>query len=156
MATYGKKLLDINGNVILPKTRSSLVYMDNNETVEDKIGKILESITANGNEITNIKNGTTTTNANKILGNSVVVTKTESEKDIFYITDSEGQPIPYGSAFNDQNQKNIAETYMPKSGGSFTGGVSAKMDVSVGSGVYLHNIHIPNVKTNIHYIILWT
>ena len=37
MATYGKKLLDGNGNVILPKTRSSLVYMDDNSTVEDKI-----------------------------------------------------------------------------------------------------------------------
>lgn len=35
MATYGKKLLD--GNVILPKTRSSLVYMDDNSTVEDTI-----------------------------------------------------------------------------------------------------------------------
>ena len=42
MATYGKKLLDSNNNVILPKTRSSLVYMDNNETVEDEIGKILD------------------------------------------------------------------------------------------------------------------
>ena len=30
MATYGKKLLDNSGNVILPKTRSSLVYMDDN------------------------------------------------------------------------------------------------------------------------------
>ena len=41
MATYGKKLLDVNGNVILPKTRSSLVYMNNNETVEDTISKII-------------------------------------------------------------------------------------------------------------------
>ena len=30
MAVYGKKLLDMSGNVILPKTRSSLVYMDEN------------------------------------------------------------------------------------------------------------------------------
>ena len=42
MATYGKKLLDSNNNVILPKTRSTLVYMNNNETVEDEIGKILD------------------------------------------------------------------------------------------------------------------
>ena len=48
MATYGKKLLDMNGNVILPKTRSSLVYMDDNETVEDTINKILNGTTAVG------------------------------------------------------------------------------------------------------------
>ena len=40
MATYGKKLLDSNNNVILPKTRSSLVYMDDNSTVEDEIEKL--------------------------------------------------------------------------------------------------------------------
>ena len=44
MATYGKKLLDSNNNVILPKTRSNLVYMNNNETVEDEINGILTSI----------------------------------------------------------------------------------------------------------------
>ena len=45
MATYGKKLLDNNNNVILPKTRSNLVYMDNNETVEDTINKIISGTT---------------------------------------------------------------------------------------------------------------
>ena len=48
MATYGKKLLDSNNNVILPKTRSSLVYMDDNSTVEDTIGSV-------NNDINNIK-----------------------------------------------------------------------------------------------------
>ena len=48
MATYGKKLLDINGNIILPKTRSSLVYMDDNSTVEDKISSILNGTTVVG------------------------------------------------------------------------------------------------------------
>ena len=45
MATYGKKLLDSNNNVIVPKTRSNLVYMDNNETVEDTIKKIINGTT---------------------------------------------------------------------------------------------------------------
>ena len=36
MATYGKTLLDNASNKILPKTRSSLVYMDDNITVEDR------------------------------------------------------------------------------------------------------------------------
>ena len=45
MATYGKKLLDSEGNIILPKTRSSLVYMDDNSTVEDTIKKILSGET---------------------------------------------------------------------------------------------------------------
>ena len=45
MATYGKKLLDLSGNIILPKTRSSLVYMDDNTTVESKIGAVKSLIT---------------------------------------------------------------------------------------------------------------
>ena len=48
MATYGKKLLDNNNNVILPKTRSSLVYMDDNSTVEDTINKIISGTTVVG------------------------------------------------------------------------------------------------------------
>ena len=49
MAVYGKKLLDMSGNVILPKTRSSLVYMDeNNDTVQETIEDILKKINAIG------------------------------------------------------------------------------------------------------------
>ena len=48
MATYGKKLLDSEGNIILPKTRSSLVYMDDNETLENTIKKILSGETTVG------------------------------------------------------------------------------------------------------------
>ena len=40
MAVYGKKLLDNEGNTILPKTRSNLVYMSDDNTVEDTIEKI--------------------------------------------------------------------------------------------------------------------
>ena len=40
MAVYGKKLLDNEGNTILPKTRSNLVYMSDDNTVEDTITKI--------------------------------------------------------------------------------------------------------------------
>ena len=60
MATYGKKLLDSEGNIILPKTRSSLVYMDDNSTVEDKISSILS-------EITKIKDGSTVVGLSKVF-----------------------------------------------------------------------------------------
>ena len=117
MPTYGKKLLDVNGNIILPKTRSSLVYMDDNETVEDTISSILS-------EITKIKDGTTTTNASKILGNTLTIGGGTAEIKFFAVTDQNGKYIPSMSAFNDQNQNNIATTYMPKSGGIFTGEVT--------------------------------
>lgn len=51
MATYIKTLSDINGNVILPKTRSNAVYMGDNTTVEDKISSIITTLntkSANG------------------------------------------------------------------------------------------------------------
>ena len=50
MAVYGKKLLDMSGNVILPKTRSSLVYMDEtNDTVQETIEDILTKVPGNLN-----------------------------------------------------------------------------------------------------------
>ncbi len=36
--TYGKKLLDANGNVVLPCTKAKFVYMSNNLTAEDLLG----------------------------------------------------------------------------------------------------------------------
>lgn len=47
MAVYGKKLLDMSGNVILPKTRSSLVYMNNDDTVQETIEGILKKVPGN-------------------------------------------------------------------------------------------------------------
>ena len=41
MAVYGKKLLDNDGNTILPKTRASLVYTSDDETVESVLTKLL-------------------------------------------------------------------------------------------------------------------
>ena len=41
MAVYGKKLLDNEGNTILPKTRASLVYTSDDETVESVLSKLL-------------------------------------------------------------------------------------------------------------------
>lgn len=41
MAVYGKKLLDNEGNTILPKTRASLVYTSDDETVESVLTKLL-------------------------------------------------------------------------------------------------------------------
>ena len=163
MATYGKKLLDVNGNVILPKTRSSLVYMDNNETVEDTIKNILS-------EITKIKDGTTTTNASKILGEQASMAN--PAHNCFYLaaTDTSGLNVKdgarsyYSSLFakNDWSGRQIDTTYMPKSGGIFTGrvtfngGASIAQDKSAGSGVFVQPIHIPNISQNVRFIILWT
>ena len=63
MATYGRKLVDVNGNVILPKTRSSLVYMNNNETVEDTISKIISGKTVIQRAV-NSENSNTANTAN--------------------------------------------------------------------------------------------
>ena len=160
MATYGKKLLDVNGNIILPKTRSSLVYMDDNSTVENKISSILS-------EITKIKDGSTMVGKALSIRDANVTDKNYN----FYSTDQSSVTAntsiaiwdetlngsrPVDRAVNDVNAKPIHTTYMPKGGGSFTGTVSAKMDIVTGAAACLHNIHVPNLKTNVHYIILWT
>lgn len=44
MATYGKTLLDNASNKILPKTRSKLVYCDDNTILEDRLNTIIENI----------------------------------------------------------------------------------------------------------------
>ena len=41
MAVYGRKMLDKNGNTVLPKTRSKVVYMDNNQTLQDAWNSIM-------------------------------------------------------------------------------------------------------------------
>ena len=140
MATYGRKLVDVNGNVILPKTRSSLVYMNNNETVEDTISKIISGKT--------------------IIGKATYAT-------------SAGTAV-------DQTARNTASAAMPKTGGTFSGGVTFNAastfgavtnfnntvklnagatigtDRSPGNGVYVQPMHIPNISAKIKYVILWT
>ena len=142
MATYGKKLLDSEGNIILPKTRSSLVYMDDNSTVEDKISSILS-------EITKIKDGSTGTNANKILGDDVVSKKSGHGAFFVYVP---GQDIPntkensmayYNALYAkyDYANREISTTYMPKSGGTFTGTVTANA-VNKYNGYIFRNINV--------------
>ena len=151
MATYGKKLLDVNGNVILPKTRSSLVYMDNNETVEDTIKNILS-------EITKIKDGTTTTNASKILGEQASMAN--PAHNCFYLaaTDTSGLNVKdgarsyYSSLFakNDWSGRQIDTTYMPKSGGNFTGAIVCHSDsYTAAKNIVIYNTGF--VSQNCHY-----
>ena len=118
MATYGKKLLDVNGNIILPKTRSSLVYMDDNSTVEDTIKKIL--------------NGTT------IVGKA---TKLATARKIGNATfDGSGNITlaQIGAATTAQGTK--ADNAMPKSGGSFTGNTIANSINRAGG--FIRNIEV--------------
>ena len=142
MATYGKKLLDSEGNIILPKTRSSLVYMDDNETVEDKIKKILS-------EITKIKNGSTVvalTNNSKVFKssdantywNARFVTGDEGVSCRVYNVDTKKDMNVVGI---DQTARNTANAAMPKSGGRFTGKVVMQWS---GSGADTSGLQVMN------------
>ena len=102
MATYGKKLLDSNNNVILPKTRSSLVYMNNNSTVEDTINKIISGTTVVGKAT---KLATARKIGNASFDGSGNITLAQ-----------------IGAATTAQGTK--ADNAMPKSGGDFTGEVT--------------------------------
>ena len=46
MATYAKLLKNSNGDNILPYTRASIVYMDNDSTVESSITSMYNTITS--------------------------------------------------------------------------------------------------------------
>ena len=120
MATYGKKLLDSNNNVILPKTRSSLVYMNNNETVEDTIKKILsgETVVGKATKLATARN----------IGNASF----DGSEDIGL--------EDIGAATAAQGTK--ADNAMPKSGGTFTGNVI--MVSTNRSGTYCRNSIIKN------------
>ena len=101
MATYGKKLLDGEGNIILPKTRSSLVYMDDNSTVEDTIKKIL--------------NGTT------VVGKATKLATARKIGNASFDGSGNITLAQIGAATTAQGTK--ADNAMPKSGGTFTGKV---------------------------------
>ena len=123
MATYGKKLLDGEGNIILPKTRSSLVYMDDNETVEDTIKNILS-------EITKIKDGTIIVKNTKQIvdGNDdsqiyqiYTADGSGNNVSIFSISKAKNIPVECSSrAISDEIGRSIHNTYMPVSGGYFS------------------------------------
>ena len=123
MATYGKKLLDSEGNIILPKTRSSLVYMDDNSTVEDKISSILS-------EITKIKDGTTVVETARQIRDANMQDQiyqiytadgSGNNVSIFSISKAKNIPVECSSrAISDELGRSIHNTYMPVSGGYFS------------------------------------
>ena len=143
MATYGKKLLDGEGNIILPKTRSSLVYMDDNSTVENKISSILS-------EITKIKDGTSPVkyvrDANLVnlkYGFYAPSSSDPGSNTPIRIWDAQiSKSRPIDRAVNDVNAKPIHTTYMPKSGGTFTGNTIA-IDKNRAGGC-IRNITVKN------------
>ena len=104
MPTYGKKLLDNNGNVILPKTRSNLVYH----------GSTLLST-----YLDNIVNGSVTVgNANKLIGREAVV----SNGAWHLKATTDGSIVPYSRASSDKNGNEISSTYVSKTGQSTING----------------------------------
>ena len=176
MAVYGKKLLDNEGNTILPKTRASLVYTSDDSTVEDKISDIIDGTI----QVKEAENAEKAWSADRLIGRAAVY----SGNGYWYMHNTGSDIhiqncIPYFAACTDHQGKWITD-YMPKTGGTFSGGVSVngnfivngqgtfnqkvqfnervvpKTDIAPGNGVYLQPIHIPNISQNIHYVILWT
>ena len=101
MPTYGKKLLDATGNVILPKTRSNLVY-HGSTLLSTKLNSI-------DTEISNIKNGTTTV----AKATALTTNAGDSNTPVYF---SNGKPVSTGKSF---------ANYVPKSGGNMTGNLNA-------------------------------
>ena len=101
MPTYGKKLLDNNGNTILPKTRSNLVY-HGSTLLSTKLNSI-------DTEITNIKNGTTTV----AKATALTTNAGDSNTPVYF---SNGKPVSTGKSF---------ANYVPKSGTTMTGNLTA-------------------------------
>lgn len=166
MAVYGKKLIDNEGNTILPKTRSNLVYMSDDNTVEDTITKIKSG------EIVVGKSADT----NKLLGRTVNLTSSDG----VYVAPNEGDPqklgcVPYCysvssggivpnrfgdgvnnfglrislEAYADSNvffwdsekqktvrPKGIDDTKMPLTGGTFTGWVTCGSGFTTNNATY--------------------
>lgn len=70
MATYGKKLTDGNGNTLLPKTRTNLVY-HGSELLSTKIDNIDTAIKNIVNGTAKVANATTADTANAVAWNNV-------------------------------------------------------------------------------------
>ena len=107
MPTYGKKLLDATGNVILPKTRSNLVY--HGSTL---LSTYLDNIDT---EITNIKNGTTTV----AKATALTTNAGDSNTPVYF---SNGKPVSTGKSF---------ANYVPKSGGNMTGALTCNANAYI-------------------------
>ena len=132
MPTYGKKLLDATGNVILPKTRSNLVYH----------GSTLLST-----YLDNIVNGSVT------VGKATALTTNAGDANtpIYF---SNGKPVSTGKSFANYVPKSGGILT-----GMITcnGGIACATDKSPGSTWNrVHPTLIPNISSNIRTIILWT
>ena len=147
MATYGRKLVDVNGNVILPKTRSSLVYMNNNETVEDTISKIISGKTVVGK-------ATYATSAGSAVDQTARDTANAAKTTAAAAMPKTGGTFSGGVTFN------AASTFSAVSNFNKTvnlnAGATIGTDRSPGNGVYVQPMHIPNISAKIKYVILWT
>ena len=138
MATYGKKLLDVNGNVILPKTRSSLVYMDDNSTVEDAIKKILSGETP-------VERARSLPDNNILRNYSLYATSTSGitrKTPIAIWDDVLEDSRPVDRAFYDANGDQINTTYARRDGTTFSGEVVVDAKVNA-SGTGRNVIHNP-------------
>ena len=132
MPTYGKKLLDNNGNVILPKTRTNLIYH----------GSTLLST-----YLDNIVNGSVT------VGKATALTTNagDSNTPVYF---SNGKPVSTGKSFANYVPKSGGILT-----GMITcnGGIACATDKSPGSTWNrVHPTLIPNISSNIRTIILWT
>lgn len=107
MPTYGKKLLDNNGNTILPKTRSNLVY-HGSTLLSTKLNSI-------DTEISNIKNGTTTV----AKATALTTNAGDSNTPVYF---SNGKPVSTGKSF---------ANYVPKSGGNMTGALTCNANAYI-------------------------
>ena len=180
MAVYGKKLLDIEGNTILPKTRASVVYTSDDETVEKKISEIIDGTIQVGS-------------ASKALYICDAVDPSKT----YIITVNGDDPNTLLLLKGDWSGERcylIArdDTKMPLAGGTFTGWVSCNSGFTTNSATYFQGannfggtatfnndmhlggycsmgvnkspgngfnaqpIHIPNISANINAVILWT
>ena len=127
MATYGKSLLDINGNVILPKTRSILVYMSDNTTLEETINRIKSGEQMIGFAKTfRIYNTATSSSISASFGS---VDSNGLKAFLWDETNRKTMTVDNAldqSARDTANSaKSTAEAAMPKSGGRFSGEVWA-------------------------------
>ena len=166
MAVYGKKLLDNEGNTILPKTRASLVYTSDDETVEKKISGIIDGTIVVGKS----------TDTTKVIGRDAVYSdngwwylhNTGSDKHFencipYYYTRKAKLIVPnvYSDAANTYGNEISLEIWgdnniyfydnkkrtviprgydpdkMPKSGGEFSGWVTCSSGFTVNGNTFL-------------------
>ena len=151
MPTYGKKLLDNNGNTILPKTRSNLVY-HGSTLLSTKINNI-------DTEITNIKNGTTTVGRSAVAnavrdqnvsGRNYGLYQTSGDTSGIAIWDlTLNKPRVFNNAIADQNGNVINTTYLKLSGGNMTGNLNAYSTNRAGACVRNNLVKDSTGSTNI-------